>query len=94
MFLFCHLFLQAELFAERIFKDELPICEHCPGVVKPDIVFFGENLPDKFYDCMTDFQKCDLLIVLGSSLVVQPFASLVDRYFCLFLVGFCRSTCV
>lgn len=67
--------------AERIFKDELPICASCPGIVKPDIVFFGENLPEKFHQCiLTDFEKCDLLIVLGSSLVVQPFASLVDRY--------------
>ncbi|GLV40123.1 Sirtuin 2 [Carabus blaptoides fortunei] len=65
---------------ERIFDDKIPICNACPGVVKPDIVFFGENLPDKFYKCMnTDFQECDLLIVMGSSLVVQPFASLVDR---------------
>lgn len=64
---------------ERIFKDEIPICEHCPGVVKPDIVFFGENLPDKFHDSIDrDFGKCDLLIILGSSLVVHPFAGLVD----------------
>lgn len=67
--------------AERIFKDEIPICERCPGIVKPDIVFFGENLPEKFHNClMADFPKCDLLVILGSSLVVQPFASLVDRY--------------
>ncbi|KAF7280936.1 sirtuin 2 [Rhynchophorus ferrugineus] len=64
---------------ERIFKDEIPICEKCPGVVKPDIVFFGENLPEKFSSAMSsDFDNCDLLVILGSSLVVQPFASLVD----------------
>lgn len=68
-----------EWMKERIFKDEIPICEKCPGVVKPDIVFFGENLPDKFYYLMEkDFDKCDLLIILGSSLIVNPFASLVD----------------
>ncbi|KAK5648584.1 hypothetical protein RI129_003476 [Pyrocoelia pectoralis] len=65
---------------EKIFEDEIPICESCPGVVKPDIVFFGENLPEKFHRCAhTDFAKCDLLLILGSSLVVQPFASLIDR---------------
>ncbi|CAH1989964.1 unnamed protein product [Acanthoscelides obtectus] len=65
---------------ERIFKDEIPVCEKCPGVVKPDIVFFGENLPDRFHILIgKDFPKCDLLIVLGSSLIVQPFASLIDR---------------
>ncbi|XP_018324325.1 NAD-dependent protein deacetylase sirtuin-2 isoform X2 [Agrilus planipennis] len=65
---------------EKIFNDEIPICTACPGIVKPDIVFFGENLPDKFHHCIQkDFKQCDLLIILGSSLVVQPFASLVDR---------------
>ena len=60
------------------------------GLVKPDITFFGEKLPDRFYrlagfplpgiNCEdNDFDKCDLLIVMGTSLVVQPFASLVDR---------------
>ena len=62
------------------------------GLVKPDIVFFGEKLPDRFYQLSgilpfpdfgcgqePDFDKCDLLIVMGTSLVVQPFASLIDR---------------
>lgn len=66
---------------ERIFSDDIPICEKCPGVVKPDIVFFGENLPHRFHSSMeNDFPQCDLLIILGSSLVVQPFASLIDKY--------------
>lgn len=65
---------------DKIFKDEIPICESCPGVVKPDIIFFGENLPTLFHDrIVEDFPKCDLLVILGSSLVVQPFASLIDR---------------
>jgi NAD+-dependent protein deacetylase sirtuin 2 len=49
------------------------------GVVKPDIVFFGENLPEKFYVLPhRDFAECDLLIIMGTSLTVQPFAGLVD----------------
>lgn len=66
---------------DEIFADRIPKCTKCKsGIVKPDIVFFGENLPDKFYKCTeTDFAKCDLLIIMGSSLVVQPFASLIDR---------------
>ena len=47
------------------------------GVIKPDIVFFGEDLPPKFFNYPKDFAKCDLLIVLGTSLEVEPFASLV-----------------
>jgi NAD-dependent deacetylase sirtuin 2 len=67
---------------EKIFADVIPHCitKNCDGIVKPDIVFFGENLPQKFFDCSNkDFPKCDLLIIMGTSLVVQPFASLTDR---------------
>ncbi|UTT96936.1 hypothetical protein NDA17_003576 [Ustilago hordei] len=48
------------------------------GLVKPDIVFFGESLPSRFFRCMPDFKMADLLIVMGTSLQVQPFASLID----------------
>eukprot|EP00794_Sanderia_malayensis_P019945 gene19945-21898_t len=65
---------------ERIFRDETPKCEDCSGIVKPDIVFFGESLPERFFKLsQSDFPKCDLLIVMGTSLVVQPFASMIDR---------------
>lgn len=50
------------------------------GLVKPDIVFFGESLPERFFRLMKqDFAACDLLIVMGTSLMVQPFASLIDK---------------
>ncbi|KAG6465943.1 hypothetical protein O3G_MSEX015522, partial [Manduca sexta] len=68
-----------EFVKERIFADQLPICTACPGIVKPDIVFFGESLPDRFQECLQqDFEHCDMLIIMGSSLEVQPFASLID----------------
>lgn len=45
------------------------------GVMKPDIVFFGESLPDKFHTTIElDKSNCDLLIVIGSSLKVRPVA--------------------
>jgi len=69
-----------EWMREKIFSDTLPKCDDCEGLVKPDIVFFGEQLPQRFHDCVSkDFSQCDLLIIMGSSLVVQPFASLIDR---------------
>jgi NAD+-dependent protein deacetylase sirtuin 2 len=41
-------------------------------------VFFGEQLPDRFYDAMaSDLPAAELLLVMGTSLVVQPFASLI-----------------
>ncbi len=50
-------------FAEKLFVDEVtPTCEKCNSVVKPDIVFFGENLPKKFYENVTpDFMDCNLV---------------------------------
>eukprot|EP00397_Hematodinium_sp_SG-2012_P006100 GEMP01006128.1.p1 GENE.GEMP01006128.1~~GEMP01006128.1.p1 ORF type:complete len:648 (+),score=147.40 GEMP01006128.1:213-2156(+) len=48
-------------------------------LVKPDIVFFGEELPTRFRDLAEeDFPKCDLLFVLGTSLVVAPFNHLIS----------------
>lgn len=45
------------------------------GVMKPEIVFFGESLPDKFHSTIElDKSNCDLLIVIGSSLKVRPVA--------------------
>ncbi len=36
-------------------------CEHCKGLVKPDIVFFGEGLPDNFFELMVSptAQRCE-----------------------------------
>ncbi|EFA77796.1 NAD+-dependent deacetylase [Heterostelium album PN500] len=74
----CRKSYTCEYVREIIFRDELPVCE-CSGIIKPDIVFFGEALPSRFHDLVReDFPKCDLLLVLGTSLQVQPFASLVS----------------
>ncbi len=55
-------------------------CVKCNGLVKPNIVFFGESLPRDFGYCVErDFPKCDLLLVFGSSLSVFPFASLIAK---------------
>ncbi|XP_032632164.1 NAD-dependent protein deacetylase sirtuin-2 [Chelonoidis abingdonii] len=65
---------------EKIFSTVTPKCDKCQSLVKPDIVFFGESLPRRFFTLMqSDFQKVDLLIIMGTSLQVQPFASLVSR---------------
>jgi len=71
-----------EWIKDIVFKDDIPTCQlpKCGGYVKPDIVFFGESLPERFFDCMmSDFPECDLLIIIGTSLTVQPFASLTER---------------
>lgn len=59
-------------------EKEVPRClrEACNGLVKPDIVFFGEALPESFHRNRTLPASADLAIVMGTSLSVQPFASL------------------
>jgi NAD-dependent deacetylase sirtuin 2 len=57
------------------------LCEdpNCNGNVKPDIVFFGENLPTRYFELReADLLNADLLIVLGTSLKVSPFNSTMD----------------
>ncbi|KAJ1742750.1 hypothetical protein LPJ78_002342 [Coemansia sp. RSA 989] len=65
---------------EQIFSDKVPHCTQCKSLVKPDITFFGEGLPQRFFELLdADFDVCDLLIVMGTSLQVHPFASLIDQ---------------
>jgi NAD-dependent histone deacetylase SIR2 len=52
------------------------ITEECDGLVKPEIVFFGEQLPSAFFNNRELPEEADLCIVMGTSLSVQPFAML------------------
>ncbi|KAL1956591.1 hypothetical protein VTO42DRAFT_7002 [Malbranchea cinnamomea] len=61
---------------EKINANEIPLCLECMGLVKPDIVFFGEALPSDFFLNRTLPATADLCIIMGTSLTVQPFASL------------------
>ena len=55
---------------------KVPYCDDCAGILKPDTISFGQAMPeDKMADALMYAQKCDLCIVLGSSLVVYPAAS-------------------
>ncbi len=55
--------------------EEIPDCEVCHGLLKPDAVFFGEQLPQRVLEEATHrSSNCDLFIVIGSTLVVYPAA--------------------
>ncbi len=57
-----------------------PKCPICEGLIKPDVVFFGEFLPeDALEKAVSVSENADLFIVLGSSLVVNP-AALMPGY--------------
>ncbi len=58
-------------------EEELPPRCSCGGILKPDTVLFGEPLPQYALDMATLAAKnCDMFLVLGSSLVVYPAASM------------------
>ncbi|KAL7620905.1 Sir2 histone deacetylase Hst2 [Parahypoxylon ruwenzoriense] len=67
-----------DLMREHVKRGEPPHClrKECNGLVKPDIVFFGEQLPEAFFNTPI---MADLVLVMGTSLLVQPFASLPRR---------------
>jgi NAD-dependent deacetylase len=55
----------------------LPLCE-CGGPLRPDIVWFGEGLPEDVWEAaMIAAHECDVLLVVGTSAVVHPAASLI-----------------
>ncbi|XP_042760122.1 NAD-dependent protein deacetylase sirtuin-3, mitochondrial isoform X2 [Panthera leo] len=62
----------------EVMVDRIPRCPVCTGIVKPDIVFFGETLPQRFLLHVVDFPMADVLLILGTSLEVEPFASLSE----------------
>ncbi|XP_061465845.1 NAD-dependent protein deacetylase sirtuin-3, mitochondrial isoform X4 [Rhineura floridana] len=72
----CRRSYPGEDFREDVMADKIPNCPVCTGIIKPDIVFFGEELPHRFFLHVTDFPMADLLFVIGTSLEVEPFASL------------------
>ncbi|KAM0750259.1 NAD-dependent deacetylase sirtuin-2 [Meredithblackwellia eburnea MCA 4105] len=81
----CHKDYTKEEIKPEIEEGKVVYCKEkkCSGVkgalVKPKIVFFGEGLPARFFSRLGDISSSDLLIVLGTSLTVQPFASLIHR---------------
>lgn len=55
----------------------VPRCD-CGGIIKPDVVLYGESIPQEAFEKSIEaVENCDLLIIGGTSLKVQPAASLV-----------------
>ncbi len=65
-------------------KGEIPRCPNCNGVLKPDVILFGEQMPQSaWHQAQRESRRCDVMVVAGSSLEVLPVAGLpleaVDR---------------
>lgn len=68
----CHQFYTI---AEINLQDEIPTCLSCGGLLKPDFVFFGENINKKVHNqSILESQMCDLMLVIGTSGEVYPAA--------------------
>lgn len=75
-----------------ILKGETPTCQQqhkhnkngaCQDPVKPDIVFFGESLPDRFHQLLKkDLKQADLLLIMGTSLQVAPVSHIPNMVSC------------
>jgi NAD-dependent deacetylase len=63
---------------DALSTDQLPpVCPQCSSVLKPDIVFFGESIPWQAHqEGMALVRKCDLLLVIGTSALVYPAATI------------------
>jgi NAD-dependent deacetylase len=63
--------------ASFVEKGEIPHCPKCGQVLKPDVILFGEQLPQAaWFKAQREARQCDLMLVAGSSLEVLPVAGL------------------
>ncbi len=70
----------AELPEETMENFRVPACEVCGGIMKPDVVFFGENVAAPVLaDAWRVFEQGDVLLVTGSSLAVYSGRRFIDR---------------
>ena len=64
-----------------IFKSKgVPSC-NCGGIIRPEVVLYGETLPEKeFMESMRIIREADLLIVAGTSLTVFPASGMIREF--------------
>ena len=69
-----------EYSAEYVFNSSgIPKCS-CGGTIKPDVVLYGEMLPEEYSLASSDIYKAETLIVAGTSLTVEPASGLVRLF--------------
>lgn len=72
---------QKEYTADYVFNSNgIPKCE-CGGIIKPNVVLYGEMLPEYDYNqSILSISKADMLLVIGTSLTVQPACSMLNLF--------------
>jgi NAD-dependent SIR2 family protein deacetylase len=79
----CDRAADGEVVKKTILAGKVPECKKCAGHVKPDIVFFGESMPDRFSRLLKkDRKEADLLIIMGTSLQVAPVSMIPNMVSC------------
>lgn len=74
----CHRLYDAQYVLDA---GDVPVCEDCGGVVKPDVVLYEESLNmDVMRGAISYISQADMLIIGGTSLAVYPAAGLIDYY--------------
>jgi len=62
-------------------QKKAPVCDKCGGLVKPDVVLYEESLNENNIESAVSFiRNADVLLVIGSSLLVHPAAGLIRYY--------------
>ena len=75
----CNKKINIELIKDIIINDKIPECDICKGLIIPDVVMNDDDLPEEFFEQLDkDFHECDLLIVMGTSLKVEPFPGMIE----------------
>lgn len=74
----CFRKFESKLYLNSFIEEGIiPTCTHCNGILKPDLILFGEQLPhDAWVQAERAARQCDLMLVAGSSLEVLPVAGL------------------
>ena len=72
----CNKEIDIQKINEGIEKGEIYYCPTCGGPCKPNVVFYGERLPDRFFEKLQECKDVDLFIIMGTSLKVSPFAKI------------------
>jgi len=74
----CYKAVSAPPLINKFLADgQVPVCKDCGGVMKPNVILFGEQLPVRVLnEARREAQLCDLMLVAGSRLEVVPAASL------------------
>lgn len=69
----CGIIVDLNILTSKVNNKEIPPkCDKCGGMLRPDVIFFGDMLPDDFNTALQEVETSDLLIVIGSSLMVSP----------------------